>query len=589
MKDIQARQPSIQDFRLIKTHVEKYMKDLDFTDESLAFNYFSLDHILNLQEDEIDDAITDTFYLRFKKKESGHDRGIDAIYIDSSTIPDTVHIFSFKYAMAFEKSKGSFPSNEIDKIYSFLASLFEQDKGIKLHINKFLYSKVKEIWNLFNSQNPIFVIHLCCNYFEGLEHSEKKRFEKLMKQFSNITCEYHLINWFVDHLTHKGRKEVNGQVKAIDKNLFEKSDGDIRALIVNIDARDLLRLVIDNEELRNSVDPEDYSKLKKNSIMEEAFDDNVRIYLKQRSKINRNIKETALSKDSHRFFYFNNGITIICDQFKYPKGQRSPIIEIKNLQIVNGSQTIHALFEAFIEDHSKFEDIDILCRIYQTSNFELTKSIAEYTNSQNPVKTRDLRANDFIQKKIEAELNAYGYFYERKKNQHNNQAKDKRIDAEKTGQVLMSFFNKMPAEAKDRKRLIFADLYEVIFNDSISADKVLLAFKLFERIERIKKETKNFCIENPDEYEKKSFVIHSPYYFLYALSELASLQEIPQEFNHMEKIWGLYKKAYNCIEEAVKMEQEELKDSKDVYEHRTFFKSDRPKKHLERSINEAQG
>jgi hypothetical protein len=53
----------------------------------------------------------------------------------------------------------------------------------------------------------------------------------------------------VQKLTHRGRKLVSGRVKAVDKNLFEKPGGDIRALIVELDARDLIRLVIDDEEL----------------------------------------------------------------------------------------------------------------------------------------------------------------------------------------------------------------------------------------------------------------------------------------------------------------------------------------------------
>jgi len=92
-----------------------------------------------------------------------------------------------------------------------------------------------------------------------------------------------------------------------------------------------------------------YSVLKEYPVLEDAFEDNVRIYLKQRSKINRNIKETALSDDAYRFFYYNNGITITCSHFEYPKRVRNPIIELENLQIVNGSQTIHALHDAFKE------------------------------------------------------------------------------------------------------------------------------------------------------------------------------------------------------------------------------------------------
>src|SRR5258706_1820387 len=288
---------------------------------------------------------------------------------------------------------------------------------------------------------------------------------------------------FVTNLTKKGKQMVNTKMRAIDQNLFEKSDGDLRALVVNVDVRELLRIVANGEAFRQNVDTSEYSSLKSYDIMEDAFDDNVRVYLKQRSKINRNITETALSDEAYRFFYFNNGITITCSHFEYPKKVRNPIIELENLQIVNGSQTIHALWDAYSENDENFEHIDILCRIYETTTAELSVSIAEYTNSQNPVQSRDIRSNDFVQKKLERELLALGYFYERKKGQYVGKPKVKRFDAEKVGQALFAFINKMPAEAKNDKKLIFAEKYDEVFTDQITADAVLAVMRLFNEIE----------------------------------------------------------------------------------------------------------
>jgi hypothetical protein len=47
----------------------------------------------------------------------------------------------------------------------------------------------------------------------------------------------------------------------------------------------------------------------------------------------------------------------------------------------------------------------------------------------------------------------------------------------------MAFFNCSPYEAKNRKGLIFGDKYEEVFNENINADKVWLAYNLFEKIE----------------------------------------------------------------------------------------------------------
>jgi hypothetical protein len=398
MKRDEQNRPSIQDFSLLQTRVRNAMYEYDLEEESLAFYFLSLDLILNLQEDEIEDSITDTYYLKLKRKESGHDRGIDAIFIDTSTPPSTIHFFSFKYTDIFDKINNHFPSNEIDKILGFLNSLMLKNIQ-KTDVNRILFSKVHEIWSIFDKQNPNFVVHICCNYYNAFEDAEKKRFEREIKKYSNFQIEYHLLPSYIDHLININKRKINGRIRAIDKQLFKKTDGDIRALIVNVDVRDLLRIIINDEDLRSKATLEDFNEMKNFSIEEAAFEDNIRVYLKNRTRINRNIKDTALSDKRNKFFYFNNGITIVCDNFKYPTLQRAPIIEIENFQIVNGSQTVHALFDAFKEEPSKIDDINILCRIYQTNNTDLSTNIAEFTNSQNPVSSRDIRANGLYSKK----------------------------------------------------------------------------------------------------------------------------------------------------------------------------------------------
>ncbi|MBC5991929.1 AIPR family protein [Pontibacter cellulosilyticus] len=575
--------PSIQDFSVINTHVEKHVKDYDLKDNSNGFYFLALSLLFDLQDDEIKDSITDSHFISVTNKGKGKDRGIDAIYIDESSDKGRadIHIFNFKYAGTFDKTKSNFPSSEIDKIVGFINDLLSQDEALEETVNPILFSKVEEIWQLFQRQNPNFHIHLCSNHYIGLEQQEKKRFENAINLHSNFTIYEHKMQDFVNKLTKKGKLVINAKLRAVNKNFFEKSDGDIRALIVNVDVRDLLRIVLDNEEIRSKADLEDYNDLKNYPIQEDAFEDNVRVYLKQRSKINRNIKQTALSDERHRLFYFNNGITITCDNFYYQKSQRSPIIEIENIQVVNGSQTIHALYDAFESEPDNFDDLDILCRIYQTNNTELSTKIAEYTNSQNPVNSRDIRSIDYVQQKLEQELKALGYFYERKKNQYYDQPKNNRLDSEKAGQVLMAFYNKMPSEAKNQKKIIFAEKYDDVFNDDINAEKLLIPYKLFERIEKIKAEKKETLIEGIDEFEKSSYISYSSYWVLYFIGELSRLKEIDFKLKNLESIWNLSTKAYELIEDLIRQEREFLKGRNETYSHSQFFKYGKPKKYFE--------
>jgi len=570
---------SVQDFAVINTHVEKYKNDYGFNDSSNAFYFLALNLCLGLQDDEIRDSITDNYYLQTIGNVCGHDRGIDAVFIDEGDVTaPVIHFFNFKYAQTFNKTQSHFPGAEIDKILSFLNALFSQDKELKNEVNPVLYSKVEEIWDLFKKLNPSFVFHLCSNLYFDFEEAEKKRFEAGINKYSKFTISYHKIQDFVNSLTKSGKIIVDANIRAIDKNYFEKSDGDIRGLIVNIDAKDLIRIVLDNEEIRKRADIDDYDILKTLPILEDAFEDNIRVYLKQRTKINKNIKTTALSPESHRFFYFNNGITITCNSFSYLKSSRSPVIELKNIQVVNGSQTIHALYDAFVEDSGHFDTLDILCRIYQTNNQELTTKIAEYTNSQNPVNSRDIRSIDYNQIKLEKELEALGFNYERKKGQHSDCPKATRIDAEKVGQVLMAFFNKLPSEAKNSKRLVFAEKYEEIFNDEITADKVLLGYHLFEKIEQDKNSLKEKFISGIDENEKSSYISYASYWILFFLAEFSEKAEVELALKNLDEIWLFKNSVLKMIEILIKKERAILSQKNDTYTHTTFFKYNRPKK-----------
>ncbi len=575
--------PTLQEYSLVRAKTEKKRQDYSFADLSSAFYFVVMDLILGLQDDEIQDSITDSNFLKVSNQTSGHDRGIDAFYIDEASTPPAIHMFNFKYVETFNKAKNNnLPSGEIDKILSFINALNQQEEDLLREINPVLASKVQDVWKMFENQDPRLTFHICSNHYKNFEQVEKERFERSIGK--NISIQYHLMPNLIEYIISADKRVVDGKIKGIDKGYFEKSDGNIRALIVNVDARDLLRIVLDDEVIRNRADMNDneYEVLKNFKILEDTFDDNVRTYLKK-SSINKNIKVTALSEDNNKFFYYNNGVTLTCDSFSY-SNRRSPVIELKNIQVVNGSQTIHSLYEAFLEDSSKFSDIEILCRICEVRDPILSTRIAEYTNSQNPVKSRDIRSVDFIQLSLEKEFLVDERFYERKKNQYADKALSQRIDAEKAGQVLMAFFNRSPYEAKNRKGLIFGDRYEEVFNEEVTADKVWLAYSLFEKIESEKNRIKSEIVSDQSLFKRKSYIIHASYYILYVVGELARRKKIGLSYANFQDILSLYQDAVNIIETTISKEQESIGQK---YTHSVFFRSNKSKKYFE-DLEEAE-
>src|SRR5580693_10327845 len=106
----------LQDFSLIHQAVQKAKRDFSLADDSNAFYFVLLSLLLDLQDDEIEDAITDNFYQTVRDRPAGKDRGIDAIHVDSSREGSVIHLFSAKYTSLFEKTEAFVSSNEIDKI-----------------------------------------------------------------------------------------------------------------------------------------------------------------------------------------------------------------------------------------------------------------------------------------------------------------------------------------------------------------------------------------------------------------------------------------------------------------------------------------
>lgn len=573
------RTPNLLDFSLIRNQVQKVGAPcLGLPNK---FMIFCLIQLLDLTEDDAIDAITDTNFLAATGDLKGHDRGIDAVFIDEDNGP-TVHLFNFKYSDKFDKLSANFPSGEIDKIVSLLGKVLSKEESLKDQVNQALYAKIEDVWSLFDSTSPKFVIHLCTNQFKGLIGEEEKRFASDLSRFSDISFKQTLGDHIVDRLARGEKMQLTAKTKLIDKNFFEKSDGDVRALIANIDARDVIRIVINDEKVRLQADWENID-LASYSVLEDAFDENVRVYLKKSSKINMAIKETAKSSDSYRFFYYNNGITITCSEFKYPKSVRTPILELKDFQIVNGCQTIHALHEALKENSECLNETDLLVRIYETKNEQLIGSISEFTNSQNPVASRDLRSNDFTQRKYEADLReTYGYFYERKKGMFSDRPKQYVIDAEKAAQAVMAFVLGQPAEAKDEKRKIFSDKYEEIFADNLTAETILVAFLLYKYVEDKKLETRKEIIAQKDQYEEKAFILHATYFIMYAIKNLAGFHGIIISFSAISSLQALYHQAAEIIGNAA---IDERRAEGPKYQHRMFFKSGKAKSKVDQFLN----
>lgn len=157
------------------------------------------------------------------------------------------------------------------------------------------------------------------------------------------------------------------------------------------------------------------------AVVAEIFDDagprifarNIRGYLGD-TAINKGMMET-LRKEPHYFWYYNNGITILCTGAERTSAGGREWLRLDNPQIINGQQTTRVL------QQNRSDAASVLVKVIQVastddSDFdELVARIVRATNWQNAILPSDLRSNDRVHVELEREFRRYGYLYMRKR------------------------------------------------------------------------------------------------------------------------------------------------------------------------------
>ena len=133
------------------------------------------------------------------------------------------------------------------------------------------------------------------------------------------------------------------------------------------------------------------------------LEQNVRVFLQARGKVNRGIRIT-IENDPSMFFAYNNGITATAEQVDIAnEGGRLLLRSLRNFQIVNGGQTTASIHVA------KLRKLDLtrtfvqmkLSVVTPEKATELVPRISEYANSQNRVSAADFFANHPFHVRIE--------------------------------------------------------------------------------------------------------------------------------------------------------------------------------------------
>jgi len=148
------------------------------------------------------------------------------------------------------------------------------------------------------------------------------------------------------------------------------------------------------------------------------FEENIREYLGD-NDINGGIMNTLNNaKERSNFFYYNNGITIICEGID----KATNILKVTKPQIVNGCQTVNSIYET-LEDYgeasvvmAEFKDVFVMVkillfddktRLQKTDKFYT--NIVKYNNKQNPINEKAFASKKPFFSKIQDGLRNRGF------------------------------------------------------------------------------------------------------------------------------------------------------------------------------------
>lgn len=553
--------------------IDKTKEDYELENRHDALILWFLENYFGLDPEDIKERIV----------EDSHAEGVDGIFIDQRKF--NLLFVQGETTTTLENSKKHFKETKLKSVLQGVRFLLRGDYKGKITSELENYTKeYHELEKTGNYDTKIIFITT----------KKKVEDEKYVKDFNNdfpnveiLFFDFDFIKNFYENTYLISRSPAPEKISfQVITNILKK-DEPFKARVFTTKAEELAKLY--------------------NDYRERIFQQNVRFSLGLKSKsINEQILETAKSAiRSKNFWYFNNGINIVCKELKPTINEK--IMNLYKAQIINGAQTTYALYEAY-QNGELQNDAEVIIRVVETTDKDFTDLVTLYTNSQNAIRLRDLSSNDDIQTKNQRILkDNYNYFYEikrgefeslhpteeSKKKELGEDYKDKIISNEKAAQAFLAMFKNMPAEAKSQKARIFmkdeGGFYKDSFNerDELLPEKFLMSWSLLKLIENKKKDYKKEY-KGAEELEEEQrgrvyhydFLLHGEYFILNLFKDflenknynLNKKEDLIKIFNNIIKEDDSIAQIYEKIKENLADYIEILKKQPRYY-HNKFFKT----------------
>ena len=309
---------------------------------------------------------------------------------------------------------------------------------------------------------------------------------------------------------------------------------------------------------------------------------NVRAFLGQ-GKISRNITKTARGDFARHFWFMNNGVSVVCDNYQAVPQNGATQVTVENPWIVNGAQTVNSLLE-IANDIS--DEVKVLVRIYAIPRGDsdedrenLMTKITIGLNSQNPVSLRDLKANEEPLRIAQTIFAAKGVFLERKRGEFRSLEKEERqkypprnrVRYDTVFQAHVSLHEGAPHDAYAKKTQTIDKRFDKVFGREFSPDSFFRSYELLIFASRKKR-----AREIEAKTAKKDGGGNGIAYLRYAQQALIYAMGLacPDLKETKDLRAADLEKAYQAADKAVRKVVEARREKLgEEYSHSTLFKS----------------
>ena len=455
---------------LVKRHSDAFSDELGLgADEgkrrSAAFVMLVLQRVLGVNDEDALDCIV----------EGSGDFGIDALHFEEPVDGEmAVTVVQGKYRQSLEGVHG-FPENGIAKMIDAVGALFDPSR--ELTLNPRLRARVEEVRSFVAEDAIPRVTAIAANNGPSWSDEAQQRIDVAALGFDGQVRWQHV---GPERLAKPQPEKINDTLQLVGAAVLEEFNY-CRVLVGRCPVRELARLA--------------------DAHGDRLFEKNIRRYLGlSGNRVNRGMAETLRAADQRGSFYFyNNGITITCSQFgRNALQQGNWRVQMSDLQVVNGGQTVRTVQRVAAETGGKTDDAEVLVRIYELQPLQegcaehraldyddFVEAITFATNSQNPVDLGDLKANDARQRALAESIQALGFGYRPKREERSAPLNE--FTSALIADAVLAVWRHRPHQAKFRRRQHFGALYDTIFTPDLNGAQAVIAALLLRQAENHRK------------------------------------------------------------------------------------------------------